>query len=239
MTRCTQLKLMIALGSFLTGSGCDKDTTRLLVDATLASCSESQVFLSSWWSGTNVTPEIDPIGGSLLIYWIDEDGNACHGTPGTSGKPGPVELTAHDTNAMSASRDGLSVTTTQLEDFQETPFDVLPYAASGLHFVQHYNNLWRIRADGIAFRSTGQFSQPAVVSMDIGSFCVIPVVAMEQECRSTMALFLPSLSIGTEPEQHPTKCKTRSKPTEISPTIEVRQDSCLLRLPHGMEISPP
>lgn len=237
--RINRFSLLLALGMWLVGSGCNNETTRLLVDATLASCAESTVFLSSWWSSFGSDVDVDPIGGALLIYWVDESGNACHGTPGTSGQPGPIELTAFDPGAATASTAHSPVTIAQLEDFQEIPFSVTPYAAPGLHFVQHANYFWRLRTDGKAYRMNIQFSVPAVVSMDRDSFCVSAVQATDEECAMTLALPLPGSLIGSGPEQHPTKCKTRSKPTEISPTIEARLDSCLLRLPHGMEVTEP
>lgn len=239
MTRFARLTLILALSSCLASTGCNKETVRLLTDATLASCSDPTVFLSGWWSNVSTDPDLDPIGGALLIYWVDEDGNACHGTPGTSGQPGPIELTAFDPGAATASTANLPVTTAQLEDFQEIPFSVTPYAAPGLHFVQHANYFWRLRTDGKAYRMNIQFSVPAVVSMDRDSFCVSAVQATDEECAMTLALPLLGSLIGSGPEQHPTKCKTRSKPTEISPTIEARLDSCLLRLPHGMEVTEP
>jgi hypothetical protein len=227
---------MLALCSCLVGNGCDKKTVRLLVDTTLASCSEPTVFLSSWWSSLSSDVELDPIGGALLVYWVDESGNACHGTPGTSGQPGPIELTAFDPGAATASGANLYVTTAQLEDFQEIAFNVTPYAASGLHFVQHANYFWRLRRDGKAYRMNIQFSVPAVVSMDRSSFCVSAVQTTEPECATSM-MPLPSLFPGSG--QHASKCKTRFKPTVISPTIEARLDSCAPRLPHGLEVSTP
>ena len=210
---------------------------QLSVDTALTSCPESTVFLSGWWSIIDGTAEIDAIGGQVLIYWVDEQGNACHGIPGTSGQPGPFGVMAFEPAALSASKSNLSVTAAQLDDFQQAPFSMAPYVGSGLHFVQFANLLWRMRADGMAFKSDYHYSVPAVVSIGSGSFCMSAAQTMEQQCVSSMSLSIPNIFPASG--QHPTKCKNRFKPTEASVTLGARLDACVLRLPHGTDIANP
>jgi len=209
----------------------------LSVDTAITSCPTSTVFLSGWWSIVDETAEIDAIGGQLLVYWLDEHGNACHGIPGTSGQPGPFGLMAYEPAALSASKSYSSVTAAQLDDFQQVSFSMAPYAGDGLHFVQFANLLWRKRADGMAFKSNYHYSIPAVVSVDNGSFCMTAVQTMRSECASSMSLSIPNVFPASG--QHPTKCKSRIKPAQISVSLRARQESCVLQLPHGTNIVNP
>src|SRR6266536_5760060 len=71
--------------------------------------------------------DIDPIGGFMLLYWIDSDGNTCHGAPGLSGQPGPAALTVAKPGAIQDAISGASITAAQLSFYQIIPYTVGDY----------------------------------------------------------------------------------------------------------------
>ena len=97
---------------------CTRKTARLIFDTALATCQESTVFLSSWWSnvGDESPIQSDPIGGYLFLYCVDGDGNACHGKPGVNGQPGSFVVNAFHSEAFAAARAGSNIT---IEEMQE------------------------------------------------------------------------------------------------------------------------
>jgi hypothetical protein len=218
---------------------CNKKTVRVLIDSIQANCGEHKVFLSSFYNGVEDKSQIaiDPIGGSLFIYWLDEDGNCCHGDPGVSGQPGPFMVSAFLQEAYSAAGNNRILTSEELQAFQKIPFSVDNYSASGMHFVQFDNTMWRRRDDGLAFQEGGNhfFSTPGIVSLDL-EFCFFPVYANgEDRCTNYSGLLLPNFVSG--PNQHPNICKTRALPTSISMSSDERLNYCVLSLPHGLEIN--
>lgn len=74
-------------GGGLAGCVDDFEDPEATLDALVAACSEPMVFLSAWTAsypdGARVS--IDVAGGSVLVYWIDDDGVVCHGEPGDTG----------------------------------------------------------------------------------------------------------------------------------------------------------
>ena len=98
--------------------------------------------------GPSVPIDVDPIGGYMLLYWIDADGTACHGSPGFSGQPGPAALTVARPAAIQDAIGGALVSSAQLKDDQLVPYTVSDYLksnAAGYHFFQFDNLLWRLR----------------------------------------------------------------------------------------------
>src|SRR5215216_2139324 len=100
---------------------------------------------------------VDPIGGYLLLYWIDEQGAACHGLPGTSGQPGPAALSVARPAAIQDAMAGTAIMASQLADYQLISYNLGDYpktSASGLHFFQFDNLLWRLRSNGQGLRDS-------------------------------------------------------------------------------------
>jgi len=220
--------LMIAC---LLAVGCR--TTRVLTEAALVGCGTSTIYLGGWWASrpAGSTIDMDPMGGFLLAYWIDEAGNACHGTPGQTGQLGPAAVKASLAQARSLATGRSPVPESQLKSLQEIPTSFASYAGSGLHFVQFDNTIWRERASGNAFeaRSDGVFAVPVVT--DIGSrACVAPVAF-----RTWQGMFLPGFSPSTG--QDPTHCLRRTRPTGAPMTDEELKRFDVLTLPHGTEVS--
>ena len=230
--------LLLVLMTCLTAFTCNKKTARVLVDSTQADCGEHKIFLSSFYNSVEDKSQIaiDPIGGYLFLYWVDEDGNCCHGDPGVSGQPGPFVVSAFLPEAYSAAVNNRILGAEQLQAFQEIPFSVDNYSASGIHFVQFDNTVWRSREDGQALQNKmlHYFSTPGIVSLDL-EFCFFPVYANgEHRCTNHSGMLLPNLVGG--PNQHPSICRTRALPTSISMSWEERLNYCVLSLPHGLEI---
>src|SRR6202171_2042966 len=67
----------------------------VLAVALVAATGCSNVSLKQYYARVPPTApiDIDPIGGYMLLYWVDSDGTACHGAPGLSGQPGPAAIT--------------------------------------------------------------------------------------------------------------------------------------------------
>lgn len=222
---------------------CKRQDQKTLIDVLLAACGDYTIFLSSWYANVEDQSQIqiDPIGGYIFLYWTDEDGNACHGEPGVTGQPGPFVIPAYHQVAQSAGIGNDIVTNDQMEDLQVIPFNITGYPAKGMHFVQFDNVLWRMRQDGHAFRDgvSHHFSIPGIVSLDY-EFCLAPVYAFGiTECASTLMMPLPNIPLPDEPAQHPSMCRNRLMPTSLSMSAEERLNYCVLRLPHGFEITEP
>ena len=183
-------------------------TTEVLATAASADCGISTVYLSDWNSRASSGSPIvqDPVGGSILVYWVDEAGNACHGVPGQNGQVGPAEIRAYTQKAYDAFSNGASVTQENLKSLQSIPFSFESYAGSGLHFAQFYNVFFRAREDGKVTRVSSQVSIPNVIEVGIKS-CMVPV-----GLRWNPVLVLPSTS-SEQNSQDPGRCKKRVMPT--------------------------
>ncbi len=208
---------------------------------------ENTISLGGFWfnlEGNGVSPadrtvpEIDPIGGYLFLYWIDDKGNVCHGQPGVSGQPGAVYVNAFQQQAYDLSIQQANITTTQLVDFQKIPYRFDSYVSeaqvSGLHFVQYGNVLWRSRKDGSAFRYTGTiyFSVPLIISVDT-THTLFPYFPDKQRVCNSETLPLPPLPT-TKLGQDPNMCAVRTFPTADSMSYPDSLSYCLIKLPQGM-----
>lgn len=181
----------------------------------------------------------DPMGGFLFLYWIDDKGNVCHGQPGVSGQPGPVYVNAFQLQANSIAQQGTPITTTQLQDFQKIPYDIAAYVAntqaSGLHFVQYGNILWRARSDGSTSRFADwiHFSVPLIMSVDTTNTIFPYFPADRNVCSKNQGVPLPPFP-GSNPSPDPSICGTRALPATASMNYQDSLKYCLINLPHGL-----
>jgi hypothetical protein len=181
---------------------------------------------------------IDPIGGFVLLYWIDADGMACHGAPGSNGQPGPAAIQAARPGALQDAISGAVVTASQLAVYQSIPYSVSEYLksnAAGYHFFQFDNLLWRDRGNGQAFRDTGShyYSVPQVIDIDHLPVTISPVLAWgKDDCDVSQFIALPGDGLD-QPGQHPTKCRVKANPSSAAAAEEMLLLYCVKRLPEG------
>lgn len=238
--------LLLALLPLIIG-GCVPDKPPELGSGLVFPGAGNTISLSGFWfnlEGNGVSPadrtvpEMDPIGGYLFLFWIDDKGNVCNGQPGVSGQPGAVYVNAFQQQAYDLSNQKANVTTTQLVDFQKIPYRVASYVsatqASGLHFVQYGNVMWRIRKDGSAFiyKSTVFFSVPLIMSVDTTN-TLFPYYPDKHNIGNSESLPLPSFPT-TGPRQDPNRCATRAFPSADSMNYQDRLKYWLTKLPEGM-----
>ena len=188
--------------------------------------------------GPTVPIDVDPIGGYMLLYWIDADGTACHGLPGFSGQPGPAALTVARPAAIQDAIGGGFVTAAQLKDDQLIPYTVSDYLksnAAGYHFFQFDNLLWRLRSSAQALRDSADYhySVPQVLDVDHRPATVSPIYAWgDTACDASQFLAVGDGPLA-EQGQHPTKCRVKTAPFSVTMGEEVLMSYCLKRLPEG------
>jgi hypothetical protein len=244
------LRWLILLVLSLIISGCDGTSPKPPEFGTglVFPGAENTISLGGFWfnlEGNGISPadriaqERDPIGGSLFLYWIDDNGNVCHGQPGVSGQPGPVYVRTFQQQAYDLFIQNANITTTQLVDLQKIPYRVDSYVsktqASGYHIVQYGNVMWRNRSDGSAtnLRDIIYFSVPLILSVGT-THTLFPYYPDQQNiCNSGGPLKLPSLS-PPELGQDPNMCATRAFPKADSMNYQDSLGYCLTKLPQGM-----
>ena len=183
-------------------------------------------------------PEIDPIGGYLFLYWIDDQGNTCHGQPGVSGQPGAIYVDAFQPQAYDLANQKATITTTQLVEFQKIPYRIDSYVsatqASGLHFVQYGNVMWRIRGDSSAYIYNGTvvFSIPLIIS--VGTTNTLFPYHPDKQNNTCTSETVPLPSLPSTPGQDPNRCGTRAVPSTDSMNYQDSLSYCLVKLPQGM-----
>jgi len=209
--------------------------------------SENVISLESFWynvegggvsQADKITPDYDPIGGYLFLYWLDDHGNVCSGQPGVSGQPGAVYVSAFKQQAWDVANTDTTITISQMVDFQKIPYRISSYIAntqaSGLHFVQFGNRLIRTRADGKVHRfgSDGLvFSVPLLISIDTTN-TLFPMHPDKQvNCSQGYSVPLPDL--GRPAGQNPDMCGTRALPDLDSLNYQESVKYCMINLPHG------
>jgi hypothetical protein len=212
----------------------------LLSVALLAAAGCSNVSLTQYYvrvpPGTQI--DIDPMGGYMLLYWVDPSGTACHGAPGLSGQPGPAAITVAKTAAIQDASGGSSVTAAQLSDYQTIPYTVSDYrqsGAAGYHFFQFDNILWRQRRNGQAFRDSADhfYSVPQVINVDNAPATLFPAYAWgRSECDRAQFSVIPQ-GVLDGPAQHPTQCRVKSFPSSGALAEDVLLSYCVKRLPQG------
>jgi hypothetical protein len=193
-------------------------------------------------SADRIAQERDPIGGFLFLYWIDDNGNVCHGQPGVSGQPGPVVVKAFQQEAYDFYVQKANITTTQLVDLQKIPYRVDSYVlktqASGYHFVQYGNVMWRNRSDGSVtnLRDIIYFSVPLIISVGTTHTLFPYHPDRNNICNSGGAFPLPSL-LPLELGQDPSMCMTRAIPSANTMSYQDSLGYCLTKLPQGMNMT--
>jgi len=244
-------RLLLLLVLSLIISGCGTTTTNPkppeLGAGLVFPGADNSISLGGFWfnsEGAGVAPADritqprDPIGGYLFLYWVDDQGNVCHGQPGVSGQPGPVYIKAFQQQAYDLAVQTAAITTTQLVDLQKSPYRIDSYIsktkASGLHFVQYGGVLWRDRNTGSGYWDRSQiiFSVPLIISVDT-SHTLFPYYPAQQDTCNSGAFPLPS-SPYQKLDQDPGKCLTRTLPGAESMTYPDSLKYCLVKLPQGM-----
>jgi len=182
--------------------------------------------------------DIDPIGGFMLLYWVDASGTACHGAPGQTGQPGPAAITVAKSAALQDASGGASITAAQLVDYQVIPYSVSDYqksGAAGLHFFQFDNLLWRQRSNGQGLRDTADhhYSVPQVIDVDKAPTTLTPVYAWRRaDCEQSQFLVTGD-GLLEGPAQHPTLCRTKAAPASGALAEDVLFSYCVKKLPQG------
>jgi hypothetical protein len=209
--------------------------------ALLAMTGCSNVSLKQFYARVPPTAQIDidPMGGFMLLYWVDSDGTACHGAPGLSGQPGPAAITVAKSAAVQDAIGGTTITTAQLADYQIIPFTVSDYrksSATGYHFFQFDNLLWRLRGNGQALRDTADhhYSVPQVIDVDNPPNTLTPAYAWGRRDCDLSQFLVTGEGVLDESAQHPTQCRTKALPSFGAMAEDVLFSYCVKRLPQGM-----
>ena len=211
--------------------------------------SENVISIDGFWfniegggvsQADKITPQYDPIGGYLFLYWLDDQGNVCSGQPGISGQPGAVYVPAFKQQAWDLADMGATITSSQMMDFQKIPYRVASYItrtqASGYHFVQYGNRLIRTRQDGKLYRLGGGdlgFSVPLILSIDTSN-TLFPFHPDKQVmCSPGGGGSVPLPNSGRPEGQNPEMCKARALPVSESMNYQDSVKYCVINLPHG------
>jgi hypothetical protein len=182
--------------------------------------------------------DIDPIGGYMLLYWVDSGGTVCHGAPGLSGQPGPAAITVATPAAVQDAIGGASITAVTMDAYQIIPYTLSDYrksSAGGFHFFQFDNLLWRLRGNGLAFRDTADhhYSVPQVIDVDNPPATLIPVYAWGSSDCDLSQFLVTGDGVLEESAQHPTLCRTKAFPSSGTLPENVLFSYCVKRLPQG------
>jgi hypothetical protein len=214
--------------------------TLALLFALLTMTGCSTVSLKQFYARVDPTTpiDIDPIGGFMLLYWVDTGGVTCHGAPGLSGQPGPAAITVAKSAALQDAANGASITPAQMADYQAIPYTVNDYRKSGAagdHFFQFDNLVWRLRGNGQAFRDTAdhRYSLPQVIDVDNAPATLTPMLAWRRpECDLSQFLVTGD-GLLEEPGQHPTLCRNKAAPASGALTESVLLSYCVKKLQQG------
>lgn len=243
------LMVLYLVGFALLISGCTSSQPPEFQTGLAFSASENTISLGGFWfniegggvSQTDkITPNYDPIGGYLFLYWIDDKGNVCSGLPGVSGQPGAAYVKAFKQQAWDAANRNETITDSQMLDLQKIPYSISLYLtdtqASGPHFVQYGNRVIRSRDNGIVYRlgsSELAYSVPLVMSVDTTNTLFPYHPDKQVHCNDESGgVHLPSLD--TRPTgQNPDMCMTRALPAATSLNYQESLNYCLINLPKG------
>jgi hypothetical protein len=232
-TTFTLALLIMILAISTAGCGEQGASIRQVYRGLLSACGEYTVYLNIWYGISEEvdTTNFDPIGGYLYLYWIDENGQVCHGTPGEDAQLGPYQLYALTEVGDQAINDGSIIPDEQLEALQTIPFEGEEYTGTGLHFAQFASWKWRERETGYCYSVSSGFlhSIPEVVDIQ-GPFCIMPVKASAfPDCLGggSGALGLPSGDIFGNSPSETEGCQVRVQPSALDMTLQERVDYCL------------
>lgn len=224
-----KLKTLFAIAltfPFIVNSSCNSTTD----------CNINKVTLTDFYQDTNVPNiAVDPLGGYIFLYWIDSNGNVCHGEPGVNAQPGPIVISAFSQEAYTAAQSNSVFTEDQLRQYQDYIYSNANYHVSGFHFAQFDNVIWRSRSDGKVFmdRMNHYFSKPVIVNVE-NAMCLRPVYSSaDQQCGRYTGIMIPSVVNGG---QHPTIGLSRTQPLNNSLSDAELMNYCVTKLPHGLEI---
>ncbi len=243
------LLLFLPLAAWAISSCNDSANLPPLTDIFVKTCDKNTALLTGfWWLATTntstppvptvQTPSVDPLGGSLFIYWVDDKGNVCHGQPGVSGQPGPYEIPVYAPAALTAAQQTAVISNEQLLAYQEAGFDISPYLndfkPTGLHFVQFAGWMWQDRQTQKTYLDKAKlfFSLPQTGAVN-KPFCFLPAYPANGGVCDTKAALQPNAAYITT--QHPTLCQKRAFPNTDVSLAEERVNYCLSALPHGLE----
>jgi hypothetical protein len=180
----------------------------------------------------------DPIGGYMLLYWVDANGTACHGAPGQSGQPGPAAITVAKSAALQDASAGASITAAQLVDYQVIPYSVSDYqksGAAGFHFFQFDNLLWRQRSNGQGLRDTADhyYSVPQVIDVDKPPTTLTPINAWRRADCDQSQFLVTGDGVLEGAGQHPTLCRTKASLPSGTLAEDALFSYCVKKLPQG------
>jgi hypothetical protein len=200
----------------------------------------SNVSLKQFYARVDPTVpiDVDPIGGFMLLYWVDTEGIVCHGAPGQSGQPGPAAITVARPAALQDAIGGASITPAQLADYQTIPYTVSDYRKSGAagdHFFQFDNLVWRLRGNGQAFRDSADhhYSVPQVIDVDKAPSTLTPMYAWRRSECDLSQFLMTGEGVLEESGQHPTQCRNKAAPASGTLTEPVLLSYCVKKLPQG------
>jgi hypothetical protein len=230
-------------------SGCTSSGPPEFQTGMVFPASENTISLGGFWfniegggvsQADKITPNTDPMGGYLFLYWIDDKGNVCNGLPGVSGQPGAAYVKAFKQQAWDLANADATPTVSQMVDFQKIPYSMDLYLedtqASGLHFIQYGNRVVRSRENGKVYRLGSNelaYSVPLVISVDTTN-TLFPYHPDKQVHCNDDSGGIPLPSFDTRPEgQNPDMCGTRALPAATSMNYQESLNYCLVNLPKG------
>ena len=182
---------------------------------------------------------IDPIGGYLLLYWIDDQGVACHGSPGISGQPGPAALAGARPAAIQDAIANAAITPSRLAEYQLISYNLGDYSktnASGLHYFEFDNLLWRDRGNSQGFRDSAShhYSEPQVIDLGNRPQTLYPVYAWGHPDCEHGEFFAIGDPLREQPSQHPAQCRRKALPVSSAVPENGLFAYCVKRLPEGL-----
>lgn len=168
----------------------------------------------------NPDSTLDIVSGAANIYWLDTDGNICHGKPGVSGQPGAVQKLG-STWVEARGLKGSVISGDKLAKLQNFNIDFFDSAITGTYIVQFLSPLYRDRAGGeVILAASPSFSMPMDMSVS-NELTTSPssfkpsALLSGHPCftkdRNSLPVPSPDLPLldGGE-SQHATKCRAKS-----------------------------
>jgi len=95
---------------------------------------------------------MDALGGVLYLFWLDDEGRICHGTPGVNGQLGPILLLPSSfAELRGLTRDESVINIEDLARLRNSTYDLGVYDDQGMHLALYRNQIWRERSVGAVF----------------------------------------------------------------------------------------
>lgn len=175
--------------------------------------------LKDWWKdvATSVEIGVDPLGGAIYLFWLDDEGNICHGDPGTTGQPGLVLIMPSNFGELrTLRRSDATITIEELARLRNDTYDIGLYTGQGMHFVIYRNQIWRERSVGMVFEDFANIQSSYPIDVNLSDYItpnyLLPNAMLRlnnYNCSLTEygTLAVPDSGIGGAVSgQHPTKC---------------------------------